>query len=92
LTGTNASIRAFIGPVRERTIPAWKILAGEIPDAELRGKLLLVGTSAQGLMDLRFSPLGGVMPGVEAHAQLLEQVLTDSYIYRPAWPWAPWRW
>ena len=75
----------FTGPVKERTIPAWKILAGEIPDAELQGKLLLVGTSAQGLMDLRFSPLGGVMPGVEAHAQLLEQVLTDSYLYRPAW-------
>lgn len=75
----------YTGPVKERTIPAWKILAGEIPDAELQGKLLLVGTSAQGLMDLRFSPLGGVMPGVEAHAQLLEQVLTDSYIYRPAW-------
>jgi len=75
----------FTGPVKERTIPAWKILAGEIPDAELQGTLLLVGTSAQGLMDLRFSPLGGVMPGVEAHAQLLEQVLTDSYLYRPAW-------
>jgi adenylate cyclase len=75
----------FTGPVKERTIPAWKILAGEIPDAELQGNLLLVGASAQGLMDLRFSPLGGVMPGVEAHAQLLEQVLTDSYLYRPAW-------
>lgn len=75
----------YTGPIKERTIPAWKILAGEIPDAELRGQLLLVGTSAQGLMDLRFSPLGGIMPGVEAHAQLLEQVLTDSYLQRPAW-------
>jgi adenylate cyclase len=75
----------FSGPVKERTIPAWKILAGLVPDAELQGSLVLVGTSAQGLMDLRFSPLGGVVPGVEAHAQLLEQVLTDSYLYRPAW-------
>lgn len=75
----------YTGPVKERTIPAWKILAGEVPDAELQGKLLLVGTSAQGLMDLRFSPLGGIMPGVEAHAELLEQVLTDSYLHRPAW-------
>ncbi|MEY4140004.1 MAG: hypothetical protein RLZZ371_2186 [Pseudomonadota bacterium] len=75
----------YTGPVKERTIPAWKILAGEIPDDQLQGQLLLVGTSAQGLMDLRFSPLGGIMPGVEAHAQLLEQVLTDTYLYRPAW-------
>lgn len=75
----------YTRPVKERTISAWRILANEIPGAELRGNLLLVGTSAQGLMDLRFSPLGGVMPGVEAHAQMLEQVLTDSYLYRPAW-------
>ena len=75
----------YTGPQKERTIPAWKILTGAVPDADLKGTLLLVGTSAQGLMDLRFSPLGGVMPGVEAHAQMLEQVLTDSYLYRPAW-------
>lgn len=71
--------------VKERTIPAWKVLAGVVPDAELQGSLVLVGTSAQGLMDLRFSPLGGVMAGVEAHAQMLEQVFTDRYLYRPAW-------
>lgn len=75
----------YTKPVKERTIAAWKILAGEVPDAELQGNLLLIGTSAQGLMDLRFSPLGGVMPGVEAHAQMLEQALTDSFLQRPAW-------
>lgn len=75
----------YTRPVKARTISAWKVLAGEIPAADLQGNLLLVGTSAQGLMDLRFSPLGGVMPGVEAHAQMLEQVLTDSYLHRPAW-------
>jgi adenylate cyclase len=75
----------YTGPQKERTIAAWKILTGAVPDADLKGTLMLVGTSAQGLMDLRFSPLGVVMPGVEAHAQMLEQVLTDSYLYRPAW-------
>ena len=75
----------YTGPVRERTIPAWKVLTGVAAEDELKGNLVLVGTSAQGLMDLRFSPLGGVMPGVEAHAQLLEQVLSESYLYRPAW-------
>lgn len=75
----------FSGPIKERTIPAWKVLEGVVPDSELKGSLMLVGTSAQGLMDLRFSPLGGVIPGVEAHAQMLEQVLTNSYLFRPAW-------
>ena len=74
----------YTGPVKERTIPAWKILQGVVPEAELKGSLIMVGTSAQGLMDLRFSPLGGVMAGVEAHAEMLEQVLTNSYLYRPA--------
>ena len=69
----------------DRTIPAWRILAGEIPPAELHGKILLVGTSAQGLMDQRFSPLGGVIPGVEVHAQAIEQALTGQPLSRPAW-------
>lgn len=70
---------------QQRLIPAWKLLAGEVTPADVQGRLVLVGSSAQGLMDLRFSPLGGVIPGVEAHAQILEQALTDSYLYRPGW-------
>jgi adenylate cyclase len=46
---------------------------------------LLVGTSAQGLMDLRFSPLGVALPGVEVHAQALEQLLTGGGLERPSW-------
>lgn len=68
-----------------RSIPAWKLLQGQVPAAELQGRMLLVGSSAQGLMDLRFSPLGGVVPGVEVHAQALEQALGDSFLVRPAW-------
>lgn len=75
----------YTKPVPSRYIPAWKILAGEVPAAALAGHLLLVGTSAPGLMDMRFSPMGGVMPGVEVHAQLLEQILTGVGLERPAW-------
>jgi adenylate cyclase len=70
--------------VPERYLPVWKVLAGEAPAEQLAGQLLLVGTSAQGLMDLRFSPLGTISPGVEAHAQALEQILTGHYLERPA--------
>ncbi len=72
-------------PVPERYLPAWKVLGGDIPDSELAGKILLIGASAQGLMDLRFSALGAVIPGVEIHAQLLEQMLTGDRLDRPAW-------
>jgi adenylate cyclase len=68
-----------------RVIPAWKVLAGTVPRDQVEGHILLVGTSAQGLMDLRFSPLGTIIPGVEAHAQALEQILTGRYLERPTW-------
>jgi adenylate cyclase len=71
--------------VPERYIPAWKVLASEVPRDKVEGHIMLVGTSAQGLMDLRFSPLGTIIPGVEAHAQALEQILTESYLKRPSW-------
>ncbi len=69
----------------ERYLPAWKVLAGQVPDAELSGKMVLIGASAQGLMDLRFSALGEVIPGVEIHAQVLEQLLAGDGLQRPAW-------
>lgn len=68
-----------------RSIPAWKILAGEVPVETLRGQILLVGASAKGLLDLRFSPLGGVIPGVEVHAQALEQIIAGDPLSRPNW-------
>lgn len=71
-------------PVAARHIPAWQVLAGQVPAEQLAGHIVLVGSSAQGLMDLRFSPLG-LMPGVDAHAQALEQALSGQFLQRPAW-------
>ena len=73
----------FTRPQASRSIPAWQVLDGSA--APVAGSIILVGTSAQGLQDLRFSPLGGIIPGVEVHAQALEQVLTDSLLLRPGW-------
>lgn len=71
--------------VPERYLPAWRALSGDFDPALVEGHLLLVGSSAQGLMDLRFNPLGRIMPGVEAHAQALEQALTGQFLSRPDW-------
>jgi adenylate cyclase len=68
-----------------RYLPAWQVMAGKVPQELLEGHLVLIGSSAQGLMDLRFNTLGRVMPGVEAHAQALEQILTGYYLQRPGW-------
>ncbi len=68
-----------------RYIPAWQVLAGQIDPDSLRDKILLIGTSAQGLMDIRYSPLGGVIPGIEVHAQALEQILSGEQLLQPHW-------
>lgn len=74
----------FSPPQAARSIPAWQVLAGHGGEG-LRGSIALIGTSAQGLQDLRFSPLGGIIPGVEVHAQALEQILSGEYLQRPGW-------
>ena len=70
---------------RERTIPAWKVLAGEAADDAFDGTIVLVGTSAAGLRDLRPSPLDPALPGIEAHAQAIEQILAGRSLERPDW-------
>jgi adenylate cyclase len=75
----------YTPPEPARSLPAWKILAGHVPPADLQNAILLVGTSAQGLMDLRFSPLGHILPGIDIHAQALEQMLSGQYLLRPPW-------
>ncbi len=44
----------------------------------LRNSLVLVGTSAPGLLDLRSTPLDQVYPGVEVHANMLNALLDSQ--------------
>ncbi len=69
----------------KRYLPAWKVFAGEIPQDQIAGNIVLIGTSAKGLMDLRFSPFKQIIPGVEVHALALEQVLAGTPLIRPNW-------
>ena len=64
-------------------IPAWKVLAGEVPRQDIEGRIILVGTSAPGLLDLRATPLDTAIPGIDIHAQVIEHLLTGSFLTRP---------
>ena len=64
-------------------IPARKVLAKEVSRADIDGRMILIGTSAPGLLDLRATPLDASVPGVEIHAQVLEQLLTGRFLTRP---------
>lgn len=64
-------------------VPAWQVLTREIEPEKLEGKIAFVGTSAIGLKDLRSSPLDPIVPGVEVHAELVEQMLNGEFLRRP---------
>lgn len=68
-----------------RSIPAAQVLSGQAGAPQFKGNIVLVGTSVAGLFDLRFNPLGQLMPGVQAHALALEQMLSGQYLERPGW-------
>jgi len=68
---------------RNRYVSAKDILQGHVPADRLRGRLVLIGTSATGLLDSKTTPLDPLIPGVEVHAQILESVLTKSTLANP---------
>jgi adenylate cyclase len=60
-----------------RHIPAVEVMAGALGLEELKGKIVLIGSSAPGLADLRATPVGGAFPGVEVHANIISGLLDD---------------
>jgi len=85
-TDANGRIRLYeSASTPSRYLPAWEVLAGETDPDELAGAIVFVGTSAMGMGDIRATPLENAVPGVEVHAQIAEQILTNAYITQPAW-------
>ena len=69
---------------RARYVAAVDVLAGRVDPALFRDRLVIVGASAAGLNDNQFTPLDESMPGSEIHAQLLENIVGDTLLRRPA--------
>jgi adenylate cyclase len=81
----------FARPDPRRSIPAWKALAPGADLRDLRGSIVFIGASAALLSDIVATPLSPAMPGVEAHAQIVEQLLSGQTLRRPDWaPSAEW--
>jgi adenylate cyclase len=64
-------------------VSAVDVLDNNVPVDKIKGKLVLVGTSAVGLYDVKTTPVSPAMPGVEVHAQVLESALTTAVISEP---------
>lgn len=66
-------------------VSAVDVLKGRVAPEALAGRMVLVGTTAPGLMDLRATPVGGAFPGVEAHANLVAGILDGSVKEKPGY-------
>ena len=73
----------FAGTQSARSLPAWRVFEADFDRTEVEGRIVFVGTSAEGLKDLRATPLNPTTAGVEVHAEFLEQVFSGTSLERP---------
>ncbi|HYE90610.1 MAG TPA: CHASE2 domain-containing protein [Terriglobales bacterium] len=71
--------------VPARFVSAVEVLAGTVPAERFARKIVLVGVTATGLSDYVATPVADRMPGVEIHAQGIENVFDGVVLRRPAW-------
>jgi adenylate cyclase len=64
-------------------VSAADVLEGNVKPETIARKLVLIGTSAVGLNDIKTTPVDPAMPGVEIHAQVLESALTRAVLSQP---------
>ena len=66
-------------------VPATDVLNGKADPNVMKDKIVLVGTSAPGLLDLRATPMEEAYPGVEVHANLIAGILGGNMLELPAY-------
>lgn len=64
-------------------LPAADLLNNRVAAGTLKDKIILVGTTAPGLLDLRVTPVGETYPGVETHANLISGLLDGNLLLKP---------
>ena len=64
-------------------VSAASVIDGTAPIEKIKGKLVLIGTSAVALNDIKTTPVSVTMAGVEVHAQVLEAALAHAVLSQP---------
>ena len=67
---------------KDQYVSASDVFEGNFEKNFFNNKYVLIGASAQGLFDLVKIPLGTTVPGVEVHANVIENILDQSYLIR----------
>lgn len=66
-------------------ISASDIYYKRISFEKIKNKIVLIGTSAAGLLDLRSTPFENVFPGVEVHANAIDNIINQDFLASPSW-------
>ena len=67
---------------KENYISAVDVLNQNINANKLRDKIAIIGSSAQGIFDFVKIPNGNVIPGVETHAHMIENIINNDFIIK----------
>jgi adenylate cyclase len=67
-----------------RYVSATDVIRGTLGADELKDRIVIVGTSARGLVDVRATPTREDLPGAEIHASLISGALDNAMKSRPA--------
>ena len=82
-TEADGSVRAYFSPHEpDRFVSAVDVLAGSVGVERLGRTFVLIGVTALALGDYAWTPVAK-MPGVEVHAQLLENMSENAFLVRP---------
>ena len=65
-------------------VPAADVLEGKGLD-RLKDRLVFVGATAEGLYDVRVTPVSPILAGVEKHANMAANILDRRFVVRPDW-------
>ena len=84
-TNPDGSVLILYPEASVDSISVSDIIKQKYPKDFFKDKILIVGTSAPGLFDLRSTPLKNNVPGVKIIADLTDQILSGSFLQRPDW-------
>ncbi len=76
----------FRGP--EKNFPYYSaidIFNNSFDKSTIENKIVLIGASAAGLLDLRATPFESIYPGVEVHANVIDNIIAGDFIYKASW-------
>jgi serine phosphatase RsbU (regulator of sigma subunit)/CHASE2 domain-containing sensor protein len=85
-TESDGAVAVWFSPHNtDRFVSAIDVLDGKVDKTQIEQKLVLIGLTGLGMIEDKMTPLGMSMPGVEIHAQLIENLFDGTMLKRPAW-------